>query len=174
MAKSAKERKRASLERKAAEARKAGDPTDALATRRFFEFIQGGHPVWDAGVDNLAIAGFAAPIFSDDSDDEWSPDIYDEPYRGSIGRAERMVGLLLDAAHEFASTINAYKREAIDSAIAAIQQSDLTDPDAKAKALTEVVRLTKLRDQLEKMVRWELPEWQVPSKRYRVARRDID
>jgi hypothetical protein len=66
------------------------------------------------------------------------------------------------------------QREAIDSAIVAIEQSVLIDRDAKATALTEIVRLTKLRDQLEKRVRWELPEWQVQSKRFREPRRGAD
>lgn len=164
MAKSAKELKRASRQRMERDARMAGDPTDALTSQPFFRFIE-GNTVWEAGVDNLAIAGLAEPKFVDDKPEDWTADWteaeYGERFRGSIGRAERMVGLLLDAAVDFARTINTYKREAIDSAIAKIEASDLTDPEVKSRALAEVVRLTKMRDQLDKNVRWELPQWRV-------------
>lgn len=155
------ERKRKSLERKAEAARKAGDPTDEITSRRFFEYIADVSGQWKSGVANLEIAGLTVPVFDDDSDDEWSSEIYDEPFRGSIGRAERMVGLLIDAAVDFAATIKAYKREAIEAAIAQIEQADLAEHAEKKKALAEVVRLAKLRDQLERNVRWEIPQWQV-------------
>lgn len=155
------ERKKKSLARKAAEARRAGDPTDELAEKRFYEYLAEDQRHWGMAVANLEIAGLTVPEFADDSDDEWSAEIYDEPFRGSIGRAERMVGLLLDAAIDCASAIKAYKCQLIDAAIAKIEQSDLTDPDARKQALAEIVHLNKLRDQLDKNVRWELPQWRV-------------
>ena len=109
-----------------------------------------------AGVDPRGI-----PTFEADDDPEHSEQLGDGPTRGSIGRAERMVGCFLDAASELASTINKYKKREIDRAIAEIETSDLSDPSTRKHALKEVVRLNKLRDRLSKQVRWTIPQWEL-------------
>ncbi|MBX5240960.1 hypothetical protein [Rhizobium sp. NLR22b] len=95
-----------------------------------------------------------------DSDPDWNPET-DGPNRGALGRAERMVGLYLDAASALAGYVNRYKVQEIGNRIAELEAADLNDPDARKQALADIVRLTKYRDQLSKQVRWTLPQWKV-------------
>ncbi|MBO1024095.1 hypothetical protein IPU75_05160 [Ochrobactrum sp. SD129] len=123
----------------------------------------------------LDIAGIEMPPFDDDSDpksasgeiergflNDGTPE--DSPYfkgGGSLARAEIMVGSLIDAASAMAGVINNYKRAELDARIAEIEQSDLSDPAAKKQAFASMARLNKMRDQLEKQVRWTFPQWKV-------------
>lgn len=162
MAKSAAEYQRAYRERKAEQAKLAGDPTDKIASRRFHEYLPDDGN-WQEVLTYLEWAGInpdAVPRFDTDDDPEHDPE-NDGPNRGSIGRAERMVGMLLDAATELAAIVNRYKRKEISDQIQEIETSDLSDPDARKQALADVVRLQKMLDQLEKRVRWSLPQWKV-------------
>ncbi|MCF6370967.1 hypothetical protein [Rhizobium halophilum] len=111
----------------------------------------------------LETAGIAIPDYAvaGDSDPEWKEE--DGPNRGSIGRAERIVGLLLDAAGALAGQINQYKTDEINARITELEQADLNDPDVRKQALADIVTLTKIRDQLQKQVRWTLPQWRVKS-----------
>lgn len=43
--------------------------------------------------------------------------------------------------------------------IAEIEQADLSDLVARKAALAQIVRLTKLMDQLDKQVRWTFKQW---------------
>ena len=139
-------------------AKLASDPTDAIAKRPFSE----GDP-WQVMDWYLETAGITIPDYSaaGDADPEWREE--DGPNRGSIGRAERIVGSLLDAAGALAGEINQYKTEEINARIAELEQADLSDPDIKKQALADIVTLTKIRDQLQKQVRWTLPQWRVKS-----------
>lgn len=74
-----------------------------------------------------------------------------------------MVAMLLDGASQLAAHINDYKKKEIDRAIADLEAGDLTDPAARKKALAEVVRLTRLRDQLAKQHHYQLPQWRVTA-----------
>ena len=77
---------------------------------------------------------------------------------------ERTIGILdamTDACRELAETVNAYKLQEIAARIAEIEQADLSDPQAKAKALADIVRLQKMQDQLTKQVRIAFPQWKV-------------
>ena len=121
----------------------------------------------------LDIAGIEAPEIEDDSDPksatgeiellfENNPE--ESPYfeaKGSLARAEIMVGALLSATVELADLINRYKREEISNRIKTIEASDLTQPNNREQAFTEVVRLKKMLDQLDKNVRWAFPQWKV-------------
>jgi hypothetical protein len=97
-----------------------------------------------------------------DTDPDWSEET-DGPYRGALGRAERMVGYYLDAADTLAHWINRYKQDEINARINELEQVDFSDPAAKKQALADIVRLTKYRDQLQKHVRWSLPQWEIKS-----------
>jgi hypothetical protein len=134
----------------------ATDPTDAITKRPFSE----GDP-WEVLDWYLETAGIAIPDYAaaGDSDPEWKEE--DGPNRGSIGRAERIVGLLLDAASALAGQINQYKTDEINARIAELEKADLSDPDVRKQALADIVTLTKIRDQLQKQVRWTLPQWKV-------------
>ncbi|MCO5163528.1 MAG: hypothetical protein M9939_20550 [Mesorhizobium sp.] len=149
--------------RKKKERKVAADDVADIASTPFFEFWQSRQNIWSEADESLASVGVVAPTFDDDSDLDWQEEwaAFGDTYRGSIGRAERMVGAFLDSAGALARIINEYKREEITRAITKLEQSDLSDPAVRTKALAEIVRLTKLRDRLDKQVRWSLPEWKV-------------
>ena len=88
-------------------------------------------------------------------------DTMEQAAQNSLGRAELMMGGLISAAQQLAGLLNSYKRREIDARIAEIEQSDLSDPDAKKKAFADMARLKKMRDQLDKQVRWTFPQWKV-------------
>jgi hypothetical protein len=94
-----------------------------------------------------------------DVDPFWQEAWGEGPNRGSLGVAERMVGVFLDAAVLMAEKINKYKLEQIAERISEIEAADLSDPHIKKQALADVAKLTKLRDELSKQVRWTLPAW---------------
>lgn len=119
------------------------------------------------------MAGIEAPDIDDDSDPkslsgEIERSFEDDPDRspyarggGSLARAEIMVGSLIDAASELARIINAYKRNQIANRLQEIETADLSDQVAKKSALTEVVRLQKMIEHLDKQVRWSFPQWKL-------------
>lgn len=167
MALSPAEKQRRYRERKKEALKAAPDQTQSFLTTPFNEFIANdpvGWDNWDQVKTCLEWAGInpdGMPSFNADDDPEHLGEDIDGPVRGSIGRAERMVGLFMDAASHLASAINAYKRHELDRAIAEIEASDLSDPETRKHALKEIVRLNKLRDRLAKQVRWSFPEWKV-------------
>ncbi|KAA3450277.1 hypothetical protein C7I87_11545 [Mesorhizobium sp. SARCC-RB16n] len=157
MVKTPAEYQRAYRQRKAELARLGGDPTDNLAKEPFNEFLpHDGN--WAVIEEVLDCVGVMPPTFDADTDDQWQ-EAWDEPYRGSIGRAERMVGAFLDAASGLADAIARFKRKEIDRAIAELESADMTNAATKKEALAEIVRLNRIRDQLDKQVRWSLPQW---------------
>lgn len=79
----------------------------------------------------------------------------------SLGKAEFLLDVLEDIATTLAARLNEYKRKEIGDRIQDIEASDLSDPTTKKKALSDIVRLQKMLDQLDKQVRWTLPEWKV-------------
>ncbi|ESY66309.1 MULTISPECIES: hypothetical protein [Mesorhizobium] len=157
MAKTAAEYQRAYRERKAELAKQAGDPTDKISKLPFSDYVttDGNWPVVEEVLDCV---GVTPPAFDADDDKQWREE-WGEPYRASIGRAERMVGAFLDAASGLADAIARYKRKEIDRVIADLEASDMNVPAAKKKALAEIVRLNRIRDQLDKQVRWSLSQW---------------
>lgn len=123
----------------------------------------------------LELAGIHPPAFADDSGPEASTldDLRDgfaedgtsNPFgtaRGSsLGKAEVLVGCLLDAAQDLAGWINEFKKSEIRARIAELENADLSDPDAKREAFAKVSDLSKMLADLEKSVRWQLPQWKV-------------
>ena len=117
----------------------------------------------------LALAGIEAPEFEDDR----GPEAFvlndatagvDDPFggaTGALGRAEVMVGCLIDAAVFLAQLTNTYKRQEIAARLAEVEASDLSEPAAKKAALQDAARLNKMLDQLDKQVRWTFPQWKV-------------
>jgi len=165
MALTALERKRNQLQRQREAEEKLPDRTYPFLAIPFFKYLV-DDPNWSGIEMAFDMMGLAAPSFDDDSGpksgtgepEEFSPF---EGYQGSIGRAEVMVGQLLDAATELAGIINIYKVAEITARLAELANSDLSDPAAKKQALADIVRLTKIRERLDKRVRWNLPQWKV-------------
>ena len=113
----------------------------------------------------LDVAGFEPDGFYDEADPksatgEIEPSTYDG-IKGALGKAELTIGMLLEAATTLAGMVNDFKQQEINTRIAELEASDLSDPDARKQALAAIVKLTKYRDQLSKQVRWTLPQWKV-------------
>lgn len=135
----------------------------------FFEYLNDDPNLSDDFHLPLELAGFDWPDFSDDRgpseaaiEHAWNG--IDDPFPdkfGSIGRADAMIELLMDAARGLARIVNNYKRQELAARLVEIENSDLSDPAKRKAALADVVRLTKSLDQLSKQVRWTLPEWKV-------------
>ena len=120
----------------------------------------------------LALTGIQMPEFIDDRGPEEfvlndATEGVEDPFdgaSGSLGRAEVMVGCLISAAVELSSTINTYKRMEIKDRIAELEQSDITDPKTRKRVLTEIVRLNKMLEALDKEVRWTFSQWKIKDK----------
>jgi hypothetical protein len=124
----------------------------------------------DANLSDLiqytALAGFELPDFDDERDPHdfvldreafGDGDLFDGA-KGALGRAEATVGLLIDSALILASAINDYKRHEIKARLAELEADETVD---RAAAMKEAVRLNKLLEQLDRMVRRPVPEWRV-------------
>lgn len=151
--------------RKKEEELKKGEPAPLAYTSPFHEFV--GDHAYDLDFDlALSLAGIPAPEFEDNRGPEefvlnGVTDDVDDPFggaEGSVGRAEVMVGCLIDAASALAELINEYKQQEIQARLAELERSDATD---KATAINEAVKLNKMLDLLNKRVRKDFPQWKV-------------
>ncbi len=142
-------------------------PAEGAAFRRpFFKAIQDDGNRVDFEI-ALAMAGIEPPVFEDDRGprayvtDEGILEL-DDQFRSaetSLGRAESMIGCLIDAAATLAMMVNSYKQDEIKSRLAEVEQADMNDPDLRKAAMAEHVRLHKVLDQLSKQVRWSFHQW---------------
>lgn len=151
------EKQRRYRERQKLAQKAAPDLTANFLRTPFFEYVD-GREEWGMYFDMM---GVEPPSFDDDSGPksawgeveaggvETGEDPYDAFSKDSLGRAESMVSLLLDAATALAHTINGYKLSEIDARIAELERADLSDPNAKAKALRDIVTLQGLKARLE-------------------------
>jgi hypothetical protein len=157
MARSNTERARIFRERKREATKASPDLTHPFLKTPFFEYLaEDGN--WSSVEMNFDLMGLRAPSFDDDSGPKSAGGEVEQysPYEGSvgsIGRAEVMVGQLLDAAMELASIVNRYKLEEIDARIAEIEGADLSDPAVRMQALADIVQLNKIRVKLDKEFR---------------------
>lgn len=67
----------------------------------------------------------------------------------ALNRATALVGVLIDAATELASLVNAFKLKELDRKIEEIRVSDMSDPEQRQALLDEMVRLAELRKKLD-------------------------
>ena len=157
------------------EALKQPTPASDVFKKPFFEFFPVDEQLGSAYAQSLELGGIQPLHFEDNTGPETTTldDILDfdgkndaanffgEHAGTSLGKAEVLIGCLLDAATDLAGWVNAYKKSEIRARIAEIETSDLSDAEQKRAALTEVVRLNKLLDGLDKEIRWPLPVWKV-------------
>ncbi|QEU09560.1 hypothetical protein [Paracoccus yeei] len=143
----------------------------AIFQKPFFEYFE-EQELWSSEFDFcLGNAGIQTPEFTDDRGPEHfmldpERDADGQPLNPfyaerSIGRAEVIIGSLIDAAADLAHHVNDYKRTEITARLAEIEASDLSDPAKKKAALKEATRLNKMLDQLDKQVRRAFPQWKV-------------
>lgn len=136
----------------------------------FFEFLErnGNTSDFDQPFDMI---GMGAPEFLDDSGPrstsgsyeaipELKMSVYPDTAR-SLDRAELMIGGLLDAATALAGIVNEFKKREIEKRIAEVTSSDLADAAKRPAGIARIVELTKMREQLDKDLRWPVPQWRV-------------
>jgi hypothetical protein len=95
--------------------------------------------------------------FEDDSglvpDNRYALDEQDRLAAGnSLGKAELVIGVLIDAASEIADAVSAYKQHEIEARLREVEAITPRDLD-------EIERLKKMRHQLKKQVRWAFQQW---------------
>lgn len=159
------EKQKAYRQRKKDAKKKASDIAMRHLSRTFSQYVEETDNLSDFEL-CLAIAGIEAPSF----EDERGPEEFvlndamhnvENPFsgtEGAIGRAEVIIGSLLDAAMELATVVNRYKRDEIEARLRELEGNDCSDPVA---ATQEIAMLRRVRDQLGKQVRYPLPMWKV-------------
>jgi len=139
----------------------------------FFEFFPVDAQISSQYAQSLELAGIQPLVFQDDSGPEASTldnladdfeasgfsNPFGDSHGSSLGKAEVLIGCLLDAASDLASEVNAYKRSEINRRIAEIEASDLSDPEVKRLAFAEMGELTAMLEELGKQIRWPIPVW---------------
>ncbi|WP_449396780.1 hypothetical protein [Devosia riboflavina] len=151
------ERKRKQLERDRAALRALPDSTYPFLRQPFFEWAEGTD--WEAAEHDINAAGMNMPVLANDqgpksldgtveqgANEDWHPYA---GYEKSIGRAESMVDYLLAALSQMTVAINAYKVEQLNECIAELENADLSTDKARKAALADIVRLNKIKEQLE-------------------------
>lgn len=159
MAKTATERSRELRARRKEAEKVAPDLSHDFIKTPFFEALERDGN-WMNVLLSFDLMGMEWPSFDDDSgpksrygmvEDDGEAMGFDAHAgaRNSLGRAENMVSLLLDAATELAAIINRHKLEEIDARIAEIEVADLSETAAKAKALEDIVTLKAIKARLD-------------------------
>lgn len=173
MAKSALQRKREQVERDRQAMSRLPDSSYPFLTRPFYDWLRDNDDNdWHIFVTQILAAGLEAPEFVDDRGPSSLDGVYegglsgteDNPYAGyerSIGRAESIADLLVSSAYNLALVIRAYKLEQINERITEIETADLSDPESRKAALSDIVKLEKIREQLQKKTRHEMPTYKV-------------
>lgn len=168
MAKSPAQRQREYMERKKQKEARASNTLANVYKMPFYQFAENHLGASDFEL-CFALAGIEPPAFEDDRGPEHfvlndATAGVDDPFsgaKGSLGRAEVMVGCLVTAAVELALCINRHKTAEINARLKELEDADLSDQAAKKAAFGEIARLNKMLDQLSKDVRWTFPQWKV-------------
>lgn len=171
MALSAKERKQAQLERERQALARKTDATYPYLQTPFFERLENDGN-WSSVENCFELLGIDPPVFDDDrgpedfandacfSTDEDRVEAF-QCSKNSIGRAEVMVDMLLDAAMELSHIVNRYKQDELRKRRDELEKSDLSEPNRQGEALEAAAEIAKLQDELQKNVRRTFPTWRV-------------
>lgn len=171
MAMSAKERKQMQIERERQELARKIDATYPYLKTPFFEHLE-QNDNWSSVELCLELLGIDPPMFEDDrgpedfAADECFSTAEDriEAFKcseNSIGRAEVMVDMMLDAAVELSNIINRFKQGELQKRREEFEQSDLSEPNRRVEALEAAAEIARLKEELQKKVRRTLPVWRV-------------
>lgn len=168
MALTAKERKQRQLARDHQARRQLPDSTYPFLSQPYHVWVQ-DDPNDSEFLIPWELMGLEAPTFEDDRGPaEYSThEFYDQEdhdelfgsFKGSVGRAELMAELLIEAGQALARSVNAYKRQELQKRFADLEAEDLSDPERRKAALAEGARITRLLDELKKNVRSTVPQW---------------
>ncbi len=158
--------------KKAEELKRPTEPTYDLE-KPFFEFFPLDEQLGSAYCQNLELCGIEPILFEDDTGPEVSTldDLSDpveptgksNPFGSSqgtsLGKAEVILGCLLEAAQDLAYRVNDYKKSELRARIAELEESDLADEAVRKEAIAKIAVLTKKIAELEKSVRFQFPIW---------------
>lgn len=155
MAKSPAQRTREFRDRQRQALQGVVDATQRIQRDPFFKFyndhgdkISVDIAMNTAGLPDLVFKDDNGPKSHDGEIERHYPDAYEGRER-SIGRAEVVIGCLLDAAAELARIVNAYKREAIQREEDRLGElTGEATPEERKKILAELVKLNRLMDRL--------------------------
>lgn len=171
MALSAKERKQKQLERERQAMARMKDATYPFLKTPFYKHLENDGN-WSSVELCFDLLGIAPPLFEDDrgpeefadsacfSTDEDRTEAFQSSEK-SIGRAEVMVDILLDAAMELSGIINTYKSQELQKRREELERSDLSEPARRSEALEASAELARLQDELDKNVRRTFKTWRV-------------
>jgi hypothetical protein len=170
MALSPAEKQKAYRERQKKEQQSIEDSSYRYLKTPFYECAE-EDPNWSSVTLAFEMLGMEPPEFADDRGPEafafdhcFSTDAQKQEvfaaHPGSIGRADAMVGILLDAASELADIVQKFKLRELDARLREIEKMDLSDADARKRALDEVAHIEKIKDALGKKTRRPLPQWE--------------
>jgi hypothetical protein len=150
-------------------------PPSDVFKKPFFEFFTPDDQVSGQYVQSLELGGMQPLLFEDDSgpevatlddlSDRFEESGFSNPFgdaKGtSLGKAEILIGCLLDAASDLAAWVNEYKKAEIKARIAEVENSELVDADAKRVAFAKMAALNQMLADLEKQARIPIPVWKV-------------
>lgn len=139
----------------------------------FFEYFNVDDQLSSQYAQSLELCGIQPLLFEDDTGPEVSTldDLRDDledggfanPFgtsRGSsLGKAEVVIGCLLDAASDLAQCVNDYKKAELRARIAELESAEVSDADARKQAFARVAELTRMLEALDKSVRFQFPAW---------------
>lgn len=171
MAFSAKERKQKQLENERKAKARLSDATYPYLSTPFFERLERDGN-WETVEQYFALLGMEPPVFENDcgpeafAEEECFSTEEDriEAFQGStnsVGRAEVMVDMFLDAAMELSGIINRFKLDELKMRRAELERSDLSEPNNRIDALEAAAEIAKLHVELKKNVRRTFPVWRV-------------
>ena len=166
MARSSAERVRLHRERKRKALQTAADQTASYLRSSFSEFV-GSFPdfldgrtlLFDETLDSLGIRIDGTSLHEEVQ--SFRSDGLGHVTMSSLERASGLVGAFLDAASELSELINRFKLQEIETRIAEIEGSDLSDPTSRKKALADVIVLNRLRERLHREIRYSFRPIQV-------------
>jgi hypothetical protein len=156
MAKSAAERTRAFRERQREALAKASDRSLTVLRRPLSEYLDGTILELDENLDSLGVELRGTDLREEVQ--HFRSDGLGDRTMSTLERLTGLAGVFLDAAVELHTLINSYKAEEVRDRIAELEGADLADPEARRKAVAELVELHAMRDRLSKEFRRSLPE----------------
>jgi hypothetical protein len=118
------------------------------------------------------LMGLEPPDFTDDSGPQSKngivdhPEVEDDPYSGatgSLGRAEVMVGCLLDAATSLAAMIKQHKLREIEARMKDAEEDLVRTPTDASNIAQRLTALARMREDLNRDIRWTVPSWKTSS-----------
>lgn len=139
----------------------------------FFEYFPPDEQVSSQYAQSLELCGLEPLLFEDDTGPEASTldtlhdglgqggsnSPFGEAQGSSLGKAEVIIGCLLDAASDLAHWVNAYKKAELQARISELEAADVPDVAERKQAFARAAELSKMLEGLDKTVRFQFPVW---------------